>query len=88
MKLGQSIKRLRVSKAEEILDKHLELRSWTKTVPKHGNLYNTLLDAVNEALNMPVVSNNEVAFCENCERYKLLLKKPAYCKYCGTRMIT
>ena len=47
----------KMNKAEEILDKHLELRSWTYIVPKHGNLYNTLLDAVNEALNIPVVGN-------------------------------
>ena len=44
-----------MNKAEEILDKHLENRSWTKTVPKYGNLYNTLLDAVSEALTIPAV---------------------------------
>lgn len=40
-----------MNKAEEILDKHLKLRSWNNTVAKNGNLYNTLLDAINEAIN-------------------------------------
>lgn len=52
---------------EEILDKHLELRSWTKTVPKNGNLYNTLIDALNEALSIASVVNRRellLAFCQ------------------------
>jgi hypothetical protein len=49
-----------MGKSEEILDKHLELRCWTKTVPKHGNLYNTILDAINEALRIhDVVGRSE-----------------------------
>lgn len=39
-----------MTKAEEILDRHLELRGWKKQVPKNGNLYNTLLDVVREGL--------------------------------------
>ena len=57
-----------MNKAEEILDKHLELRNWTKTVPKHGNLYNTLLDVVNEALSIAdVVGQSEQSVCPDCK---------------------
>ena len=64
-------KLIEMNKAEEILDKHLENRSWTKTVPKYGNLYNTLLDVVNEALSIAdVVGRSEQLpqdkFCNVC----------------------
>ena len=87
----------------EILDKHLKTLiegkedEWfkfeeMKTMPEYNTVLNAMLEvaekAVNENCNLQNVSNNEVAVCWNCERHKLLLKKPAYCKYCGDRLIT
>lgn len=76
-----------MSKAEEILDKHLENRSWTKTVPKYGNLYNTLLDAVSEALTMPVVVGRSEQFKCDCgctNHYKNEMYDSVKCADCGT----
>lgn len=60
-----------MDKAEEILDKHLENRGWTKTVPKYGNLYNTLLDAVSEALTIPPVVGQSEQCCSPTDGFYL-----------------
>jgi hypothetical protein len=53
-----------MKKAEEILDNHLTKMSWTNTVKKNGNLYNTLIDAINEALIIHVVVVSKGTLCE------------------------
>ncbi len=72
--------------AEEILDKHLELRGWNKEVPKRSNLYNTLIDAINEALHQPpIVGRSEQFKCscgENSWEYSKL-HDSRRCMNCG-----
>ena len=40
-----------MTKSKEILDKHLLKNGWAKQIKKESNLYNTLVDAMEEAVN-------------------------------------
>lgn len=54
-----------MKEAEKILDKHLKLNNWHMDIRKESNLYNTLIDAMNEALYISrfVVTKRTLCLC-------------------------
>ena len=59
-----------MEKSKQILDKHLKLQGWEKSIIKESNLYNTIVDAMEEAINYSQCCKveNEQLVCERCKQ--------------------
>ena len=59
-----------MNKAKEILDKHLLKNGWTKEIKKESNLYNTILGAMEEAINYSQCCKSDSELLQKIEMVK------------------